>query len=135
KSGPSGRFYSPLVRNIARKEGIAMNELEQIDGSGTDGRVTKKDILSYIPNRSTGKSAISAAKADTQEKTDPAAKPASQAPALNKQPSKGPMVIAGPDDEIMEMDRMRKLISEHMVMSKHTSPHVTSYVEVDMTNI
>ncbi|NEN24862.1 2-oxo acid dehydrogenase subunit E2 [Cryomorpha ignava] len=135
KSGPSGRFYSPLVRNIAKKEGIAMNELEQIDGSGTDGRVTKKDILSYIPNRSTGATADTERKAAPQEKSDQAAKSNTPAPASQKQASKGPMVIAGPDDEIMEMDRMRKLISEHMVMSKHTSPHVTSYVEVDMTNI
>lgn len=130
KSGPSGRFYSPLVRNIAKEEGIDLNELERIDGSGTDGRVTKKDILNYIPNRSSAATPVDA----PEQKAEKPAAPA-PAPAPQKQASKGPVVLAGADDEIVEMDRMRKLISEHMVMSKHTSPHVTSYVEVDVTNI
>lgn len=131
KSGPSGRFYSPLVRNIAKEEGIDMNELERIDGSGADGRVTKKDILNYIPNRSAGATPVTEEKAAPQK----AAQPTATASTPQKQVSKGPAVLPGADDEIVEMDRMRKLISEHMVMSKHTSPHVTSYVEVDMTNI
>ncbi len=123
KSGPSGRFYSPLVRNIAKEEGIGMQELESIAGSGLEGRVTKKDMLDYIPNRNGAA-------------PQPAARPKEDAhqPVSVKQIPKA-TVLAGPDDEIVEMDRMRKLISEHMVTSKHTSPHVTSYVEADMTNI
>lgn len=129
KSGPSGRFYSPLVRNIAEKEGIAMQELEQIDGSGLDGRVTKKDILNYIPNRQIGATPQTAAPEQPKQAT------ATPSGAPQKQAVKGPNILIGPDDEVIEMDRMRKLISEHMVMSKHTSPHVTSYVEADVTNI
>jgi 2-oxoglutarate dehydrogenase E2 component (dihydrolipoamide succinyltransferase) len=130
KEGPSGRFYSPLVRNIAKTEGIAMSELEQIDGSGKEGRVTKKDILEYIPNRqANGASQPSAPSPEATPSPAPAAKPA-PTPSIQ-----GPKVVAGPNDEIIEMDRMRKMISDHMVMSKHVSPHVTSYVEADMTNI
>ncbi len=133
KEGPSGRFYSPLVRNIAKEEGIGMGELEKIEGSGMDGRVTKKDILSYIPNRS--HVATPAAEDKSKDEKPSTSTGKTPAPAPQKQAAKGPAVVAGPDDEIMEMDRMRKLISEHMVMSKHNSPHVTSYVEADMTNI
>jgi len=135
REGPSGRFYSPLVRNIAKEEGIGMNELEKIEGSGKDGRVTKKDILNYIPQRSAenGQEAV-------QEKSSAPAEPKPQQ-AAPKQESKqvstikAPAVSANAEDEIIEMDRMRKLISDHMVTSKHVSPHVTSYVEADMTNI
>lgn len=133
KSGSSGRFYSPLVRNIAREEGIAMEELERIDGSGMDGRVTKKDILEYLPKREeNGREAIPAKEPQTAKQIP--AKP-EQKVSVAGGGIKGPAVSAGADDEIMEMDRMRKLISEHMVMSKHVSPHVTSYVEADLTNI
>lgn len=127
KEGPSGRFYSPLVRNIAKTEGIAMNELEQIEGSGKEGRVTKKDILDYIPNRQANGAAQPSAAAAAPA---PAPKKASAAPSIQ-----GPKVVAGPNDEIIEMDRMRKMISDHMVMSVQVSPHVTSYVEADMTNV
>ncbi len=130
KSGPSGRFYSPLVRNIAKTEGIPMNELEAISGSGKEGRVTKRDILAYLETR-------------TQETVAPAveAKPAQSAPKAATQETqsapaiKKPSVPVYPGDEILEMDRMRKLIADHMVMSVHTSPHVTSFVEADVTNI
>jgi len=110
QSRSKGRFYSPLVKNIAKKENIAQNELDVIPGTGKEGRVTKKDILSYLKNR--GNVAI---------------------------PTKGAVVntsvsVSG-DTEIVEMDRMRKLIADHMVMSKHTSPHVTSFVEVDVTKL
>ncbi|MFP5471681.1 MAG: dihydrolipoamide acetyltransferase family protein [Bacteroidia bacterium] len=128
KTSPSGKFYSPLVRSIAETEGIAVAELESIAGTGKDGRVTKQDILNYIPNR--GKSVVSA------PVQTPAATPSSngqQAKSVNV--IQAPNVVAGPNDEIIEMDRMRKLIADHMVMSKHVSPHVTSYVEVDVTNI
>lgn len=132
KNGPSGRFYSPLVRSIAKEEGISMVELEAISGSGQEGRVTKKDILAYIDNRpANGNGQAAAAPA-------PAAKPAAPAKATAPKAApaiKGPVVNAGPNDEIVEMDRMRKMIAEHMVMSKHVSPHVTSFVEADVTNI
>ena len=124
----SNRFYSPLVKNIAKEEGISVQELEKIAGSGKDGRVTKTDILSYIPNRSSQQL--------VEERIEkPAAKPsngqaASAAPVMNK-----PAVSLMAGDEIIEMDRMRKLIADHMVMSKHVSPHVTSFVEADVTNM
>ena len=116
--GANGRFYSPLVRSIAQSEGVTPAELDGIAGSGSEGRVTKKDILAYIASR--GSAAA----------TDPVAPPAS-APAA----STAPTVSVSGQDEIVEMDRMRKLIADHMVRSKQTSPHVTSFVEADMTKI
>lgn len=137
KNGPSGRFYSPLVRSIAATEGVSMSELEQIEGSGKNGRVTKKDILNYLPNRDQNG-------AQTQRQAEKAA-PATNGTAPAPQPKadsgqKGititpPKVTANPDDEIIEMDRMGKMIADHMVMSKHVSPHVTSFVEADVTNL
>jgi 2-oxoglutarate dehydrogenase E2 component (dihydrolipoamide succinyltransferase) len=121
----SGKFYSPLVRSIAQKEGIAVGELEAIQGSGKSGRVTKNDILAYLPSRQTN--GAKTAPAPTYSERIP------QAATLNGGPK--PSIAVGPNDEIIEMDRMRKLIAEHMVMSKHTSPHVTSYVEADVTNL
>lgn len=138
KNGSDGKFYSPLVRSIAEKEGVSMNELETINGSGQGGRVTKKDILAYID----GDRSAAAAPVATPAASAPQTAPSPSAPASSGAVSGGflsnikePVVTAGPNDEIMEMDRMRKLISEHMVMSKHVSPHVTSYVEADVTNI
>jgi len=128
KNGPSGKFYSPLVRSIAKKEGIAMNELESINGSGQNDRVTKKDILDYIDNR--GNQPASKAPSKQQEDTAPAPSTAPKTDA-----PKAPSVPAMEGDEIIEMDRMRKMISEHMVRSKQTSPHVTSFVEADVTEI
>jgi len=127
KAGPSGRFYSPLVRNIAQEEGIAMAELEQIAGTGAEGRLTKKDLLSYLPERGKGETSTVSIKTPT-----PAATPSAPqtAPAI-----KTPQVSIGGQDELIEMDRMRKLIADHMVMSVHVSPHVTSYVEADVTNL
>ncbi len=127
KSGDSGRFYSPLVRNIAKEEGVTMNELEQIPGSGKEGRVTKNDMLAYLENRGTAQAApvVSSPSPNGQAAAKPAAPKASPKPAVS--------VNAG--DEIVEMDRMRKLIADHMVMSKSTSPHVTSFVEADVTNL
>lgn len=139
KTGPSGRFYSPLVRNIAEKEGISLQELEQIDGSGLEGRVTKKDILNYLPNRE--KQKVEEVPAAKVQQPAPEPQPEQKAQEQPKQQSAGsfaikrPEIKAGPDDEIVEMDRMRKLISDHMVTSKHVSPHVTSYVEADVTAI
>jgi 2-oxoglutarate dehydrogenase E2 component (dihydrolipoamide succinyltransferase) len=129
KTGSSGRFYSPLVRNIAEKEGVSLQELEQLEGSGAEGRVTKKDILNYIPNRSTTPPAI--APKEESKKSAPKAATAETGGITIKLPT----IRVGADDEIVEMDRMRKLISEHMVTSMHVSPHVTSYVEADVTNL
>jgi 2-oxoglutarate dehydrogenase E2 component (dihydrolipoamide succinyltransferase) len=131
----SNRFYSPLVKNIAKQEGISIQELDQINGSGQGGRVTKADILSYIPNKGS-----IPARATTTEHT---VAPVSSAPIKTESAASvptnptiaKPAVAVGAGDEIIEMDRMRKLIADHMVMSKHTSPHVTSFVEVDVTNI
>ncbi|MCH2197152.1 MAG: 2-oxo acid dehydrogenase subunit E2 [Flavobacteriales bacterium] len=138
KNGPSGRFYSPLVRSIAKEEGISMEELEGVQGSGSEGRVTKKDIMAYVANRGNG-AAVATPAPSSNGQAAPAAKVES-APKLAPAPApakvhQGPKVTAGPNDEIVEMDRMRKLIADHMVMSKHTSPHVTSFVEADVTNI
>ena len=120
RKGPSGRFYSPLVRSIAEKEGISMAELESMSGSGAEGRVTKKDILSYVIGR--GQAA-------------PAAKPAPvPAPAPVAKAAPAATSVDGAHD-IVEMDRMRKMIADHMVRSVQTSPHVTSFVEADVTNL
>ena len=117
------RFYSPLVKNIAFEEGVSMSELDNITGSGLEGRVTKEDILSYVASRKKG---------DIQQSEPPA--PGSQASSQTPQAKlAAPSLHAG--DEIIEMDRMRKLIAEHMVRSVQTSPHVCSFVEADVTNI
>jgi 2-oxoglutarate dehydrogenase E2 component (dihydrolipoamide succinyltransferase) len=135
KNGPSGKFYSPLVRSIAEKEQISMSELEAIAGTGANGRVTKKDILSYVDNRGTAPVAAPVQPASTNGVITPALdKPVPQtAPAAPLY--KGPQITVNPGDEIIEMDRMRRIIAENMVASKHISPHVTSYVEADVTNI
>lgn len=122
RTGDSGRFYSPLVRSIASAEGIGMAELETIAGTGAEGRVTKKDMLAYLETRGETPAAAPA----------PVAKPASApAPA----PAPAPAISVSGGDEIVEMDRMRKMIADHMVRSVHTSPHVTSFVEADVTRI
>ena len=118
-----GRFYSPLVRTIARQENIGQAELDTLPGSGQDGRVTKKDILAYVANRGSGQQATNSAQQATAVSSVPAA------------PVQRPAVSVEGNVEIVEMDRMRKLIADHMVMSKHVSPHVTSFVEVDVTNL
>ncbi len=119
----SDKFYSPLVKNIATAEGISVAELETIAGSGKDGRVTKEDILNYVESRKSeaGSSKSVAAQLTAQN---------SQLPSSNSQP-----VSVNGGDEIIEMDRMRKLISGYMVASVQTSAHVQSFIEVDVTNI
>jgi 2-oxoglutarate dehydrogenase E2 component (dihydrolipoamide succinyltransferase) len=142
KSNENGKFYSPLVRSIAQKEGVGNNELESIAGTGAGGRVTKKDIISYLETR-TSASTSSAAPApqvsapSTNGVVTPASTPAAAAATGGGFLAniKEPVVVPNPGDEIIEMDRMRKLIADHMVMSTHVSPHVTSYVEADVTNI
>jgi 2-oxoglutarate dehydrogenase E2 component (dihydrolipoamide succinyltransferase) len=117
----SDRFYSPLVKNIARSEKLSAAELDSIAGTGKDGRVTKSDILKYLEDKKTGK--VIPAVSILKDKT-------SVSKVIEQ-----PVVKAGTGDEIIEMDRMRRLIADHMVMSKHTSPHVTMFHDVDMTLI
>ncbi len=116
-TGPGERFYSPLVRNIAAKENISLDELKKIEGSGLQGRVTKKDILAFIKRR--GDSATT--KPQRAPQRPEGARPVTRS-------------VDG-EVEVIEMDRMRKLIAGHMVRSVQTSPHVTSFVEVDVTTI
>lgn len=124
---PTGaRFYSPLVLSIAQSEGIGMVELEQIPGSGQEGRLTKKDILQYVNQR--GQAAPQPAPTAVQ-----ATSPQITAAVTASEP-KASAPLSG-NVEIIEMDRMRKLIAKHMVDSKQTSPHVTSFVECDVTNL
>jgi 2-oxoglutarate dehydrogenase E2 component (dihydrolipoamide succinyltransferase) len=125
----SARFYSPLVLNIARTEGIGMPELEAIAGTGKEGRVTKGDIIKYIE----GGRPLNGEQ--TQQAPALTAKSAEPAKITDAPKSVGPKITLMPGDEILEMDRMRKLISDHMVMSVATSPHVTSFVEADVTNL
>ena len=120
------RFYSPLVRSMASKEGISADELESIPGSGKDGRVTKTDIINYLSTRENTTVKEKNVSASVEKET--------QTKNIHKQPTKVNIPNTG-EIEIVEMDRMRKLISEHMTMSKATSAHITSMVEVDMTNI
>jgi 2-oxoglutarate dehydrogenase E2 component (dihydrolipoamide succinyltransferase) len=131
----SARFYSPLVLNIARKEGISMNELEQLDGSGREGRVTKKDVLAYLKQRST-QPATSQPVQPREQVSTPAAQPQPQ-PQPQAPQSQQPATTFGYNGqaEIVEMDRMRKLIAQNMVASQQTSAHVTSFVEADVTHI
>ena len=122
----NGRFYSPLVRSMAKEEGISQAELDAIAGSGKDGRVTKTDLLAYIEG---GRAQSAPAPVAAPAPAAPA--PAAPAPAATSAPS----ITPTPGAEIIEMDRMRKLIADHMVNSVHTSPHVTSFVEADMTRV
>lgn len=113
------RFYSPLVKSIAQEEGLTQHELDSIPGSGTDGRVTKTDILNYIQKQEGQKAPISQSSSPIIPAATPAVSPA----------------VTAHGDEIIEMDRMRKLIAQHMVNSVKTSPHVCSFVEADVTNL
>jgi 2-oxoglutarate dehydrogenase E2 component (dihydrolipoamide succinyltransferase) len=132
------RFYSPLVLNIANSEGIGLNELENIQGTGSEGRVTKKDILQYVSNRKTGKTAGPGQQPVPGNKLT-GATPETPEPILFEQPTteepQQPTSAAMGNVEIIEMDRMRKMIARHMVQSKQTSPHVTSFSEADVTNM
>ncbi len=111
----SDKFFSPLVKNIAKQEGISIEELEAINGSGKEGRVTKEDILKFVENRKSNSTA-----------------PVSKPITINQQPT---TISVNGGDEIVEMDRMRKLISGYMMASINTSAHVQSFIEVDVTNI
>ncbi len=130
----SPRFYSPLVLKIAQEEGISMAELETIPGTGQDGRVSKKDILAYLETRGQLPGAVSTPMAQ------PAPSGQAQLPAPPPPPQPVTTAVAPPSAysgnvEIIEMDRMRKMIAKHMTDSKHTSAHVTSFAECDVTNM
>lgn len=127
------RFYSPLVKSIAKEEGIDLAELEQIEGSGKDGRVTKSDMLSYLETR--GKQTTPSTQKATPQKQTATENNTSNNNGVAVQQFKTPPVDKSGNVEIVEMDRMRRLIADHMVMSKHVSPHVTSFVEADVTNL
>jgi 2-oxoglutarate dehydrogenase E2 component (dihydrolipoamide succinyltransferase) len=146
----SGRFYSPLVLNIAKEEGITMSELDSIAGTGQEGRVTKTDILAYVQAKKTGK--LQQSKPAQTEQPSTETKPT---PVVETKPIVEVKVVSEPvqeiktpeikkistpvpiydGDEVIEMDRMRKMIAQRMVESKHTAPHVTSFVEADVTNL
>lgn len=129
--GDSTKFYSPLVKSIAKEEGISIKELDGIKGTGQDGRVTKADILAYLPNRNkqSSESKTETTTPTTSTKSTPV-NVGDNAVIVHR-----PAVSVGAGDEIIEMDRMRKIIADNMVMSKHVAPHVTSYVEADVTNL
>lgn len=136
--GSGNRFYSPLVRSMAAQEGVSQAELDSIDGSGQDGRVTKHDLLAYLAQRASGvQLSAPASSAPAAAPAASSAAPSASAPtaAASGHGFKAPAPTVFPGDEIREMDRMRKIIADHMVMSKHVAPHVTSFVEADVTAI
>jgi len=126
------KFYSPLVLNIAAQEGVSLSELEKIPGTGNEGRVTKRDILQYVSDKRNGKigSATQTSSNNIPQQPTPQRDEQRMPAAVNEKP-----VSYSGNVEIMEMDRMRRLIADHMVRSKHTSPHVTSFTEADVTNL
>jgi 2-oxoglutarate dehydrogenase E2 component (dihydrolipoamide succinyltransferase) len=130
-SSNNNKFYSPLVLNIAANEGIHLTELESIAGTGNDGRVTKKDILAYVEGKKTGTVHAATVIAPTTETNNTAIISNAVPPATHETPT----TTHQGNVEIIEMGRMRKLIAQHMVHSKHTSPHVTSFTEADVTNL
>lgn len=123
------RFYSPLVMNIAREEKISMAELESVPGTGLEGRVTKKDILAYVEQRKNGNGVVHTPVVSAPQT------PVATTVSTPATPASAPAKSYSGNVEIIEMDRMRKLIADHMVMSKQVSPHVTSFVEADVTNL
>ncbi|CAN5556187.1 2-oxoglutarate dehydrogenase, E2 component, dihydrolipoamide succinyltransferase [soil metagenome] len=137
RRGESGRFYSPLVRSIAETEGVSMSELEKIDGSGSEGRVTKKDVLDYLEQRSSTPAEAPASKAAPSAPAPQQRSP--ERPAAPKQQPKHKAPVSqesqGDRVEVVDMDRMRQLIADHMRRSKDTSAHVTSFAEVDVTGL
>ncbi len=118
------RFYSPLIKSIAAEEGVSVEELESISGTGSEGRLTKQDLLQYLENRANGRSDETVAENNESK--------AKQEKSNVREES---FSITSGQDEIIEMDRMRRLIADHMVHSVQTSPHVCSFVEADVTNI
>jgi 2-oxoglutarate dehydrogenase E2 component (dihydrolipoamide succinyltransferase) len=132
---PGGRFYSPLVRNIAAQEGVSNTELDQIPGRGVGGRLTKDDLLNYIQNKQQSGAVGQNGHASVNTTNNRQPEPVIEQTKPERQVQTPPATSASGGDEIIEMDRMRRLIADHMVMSKQTSPHVTSFVEADVTNM
>ncbi len=133
-NGTANRFYSPLVLNIAASEGVSMTELEKIPGTGNEGRVTKKDILQYVSQRkSSVRSQESTVNSRESNRTQQEIAIVNESSSLT--PHTSQLTTYSGNVEIIEMDRMRRLIADHMVRSKHTSPHVTSFTESDVTNL
>lgn len=128
-NGSSNRFYSPLVLNIAASEGVSLQELEKIPGTGNEGRVTKKDILQFVSDRKSGKYKVDSGTRRSDAMIIPVAS------VEQPRESQQQLTTYSGNVEIIEMDRMRKLIADHMVRSKQTSPHVTSFTESDVTNL
>ncbi len=132
----NNRFYSPLVLNIASQEGISLSELEKIKGTGNDGRVSKKDILEYMQRKNAGGLSGGDGKIHQAEVHTPSMEsPVRQVTDQQLTTRHAQLTPSNENVEIIEMDRMRKLIADHMVRSKHTSPHVTSFTEADVTNM
>lgn len=119
----SDKFYSPLVKSIAQAENVSVSELDQISGSGKEGRVTKEDILKFVEDKKSGKVAA------------PAQTTVASIPVSTPTPAAAQPISVSAGDEIIEMDRMRKMIAQNMVLAKQTAPHVTSFIEADVTNI
>jgi 2-oxoglutarate dehydrogenase E2 component (dihydrolipoamide succinyltransferase) len=134
-STESDRFYSPLVKSIAAQEQISVTELDQITGSGADGRLTKDDLLNYIQNGRKSSGAVLANHVQSQPAVETPVNNVSVPAPVAKSNNAQPVVSVSGADEIIEMDRMGKIIADHMVMSKQTSAHVTSFVEADVTNM
>ncbi len=119
---PSGKFLSPLVRKIAEEESVSLEELDSIEGVGKDGRITKSDLMNFISNKD---------KIEESKGVKEVASPVKEVPVADATPK----IVTGDGDKVIEMDRMRKLIAEHMIHSVKTSPHVTSFIEADVTNM
>ena len=118
----SGKFLSPLVRKIAEEESVSLEELDSIEGVGKDGRITKSDLMNFISNKD---------KIEESKGVKEVASPVKEVPIADATPK----IVTGDGDKVIEMDRMRKLIAEHMIHSVKTSPHVTSFIEADVTNM
>jgi 2-oxoglutarate dehydrogenase E2 component (dihydrolipoamide succinyltransferase) len=137
-SEPTGRFYSPLVMNIAKENGIGFAELEGISGTGKEGRVSKKDILDYIENRGSKKEESKPVVSEHKQESKPAAQETKEAPKTEKKKPELPKFEVDYNEEglsIMEFDNIRQKMAEHMVASVHTSPHVNAIADVDMSRV
>jgi 2-oxoglutarate dehydrogenase E2 component (dihydrolipoamide succinyltransferase) len=134
-NGAGNKFYSPLVLNIAASEGVSMSELEKIHGTGNEGRVTKKDILQFVSDRKSGRQSSTQSRQSSVSESEVMVVPIEQIRPENQSTQDTRISAYTGNVEIIEMDRMRKLIADHMVRSKHTSPHVTSFTEADVTNL
>ena len=130
-SSSNAKFYSPLVLNIAAQEGISLSELEKLSGTGAEGRVTKRDILQYVSDRKNNNTPAQQTTTKPTPQAPPMPQESREVATVNQQPA----TSYNGNAEIIEMDRMRRLIADHMVRSKHTSPHVTSFTEADVTNL